>query len=109
MGPILRKTLLLGSASILFVILAVSLTPITSPLPPYTGQYEVGILDLETEVERREIHPAVLKETGGKAFEVRDGMFLFREEKNMEFEEKEIQSGYKKRVRLHVFMVVCTR
>ncbi|KAF1972212.1 hypothetical protein BU23DRAFT_535144 [Bimuria novae-zelandiae CBS 107.79] len=70
MGQLLRKTLLFGSAGLLFVIFAVSLTPITSPLPPYTGQYEVGILDLETEVERREIYPAVLKETGKKAFEL---------------------------------------
>lgn len=70
MGQVLRKTLLFGSAGALFIILAVSLSPITSPLPPYTGQYEVGILDLETEVEKREIHPATFKETGEKAFEV---------------------------------------
>ncbi|KAJ4302608.1 hypothetical protein N0V90_001497 [Kalmusia sp. IMI 367209] len=72
MGPILRKVLLFGSAGFLFVLLAVSLTPITSPLPPYTGQYEVGILDLETEVEeRREVYGegVVLKESGEKAFE----------------------------------------
>lgn len=71
MGQLLRKTLLFGSAGVLFILLAVSLTPITSPLPPYTGQYEVGILDLETELEKREIHPATLKGTSGaKAFEV---------------------------------------
>ena len=67
----LRQALLYGSASVLFLVLAISLTPITSPLPPYTGDYEVGILDVETEVERRTIHDAVLKETGEKAFEVR--------------------------------------
>jgi platelet-activating factor acetylhydrolase len=66
----LRQVLLYGSASVLFLVLAISLTPITSPLPPYTGDYEVGILDIETEVERRTIHDAVLKETGEKAFEV---------------------------------------
>jgi len=70
MGPSLRKALLFGSAGVLFLILVLSLTPITSPLPPYTGEHEVGILDLETGVERREIHPATLKETGLKAFEV---------------------------------------
>ena len=47
-----------------------SLTPITSPLPPYTGQHEVGILDVEVEVERRSIAEGILKETGEKAFEV---------------------------------------
>jgi platelet-activating factor acetylhydrolase len=66
----LRQALLYGSASVLFLIIAVSLTPITSPLPPYTGDYEVGILDIETELERRTVHDAVLKETGEKAFEV---------------------------------------
>ncbi|CAI6333692.1 unnamed protein product [Periconia digitata] len=65
-----RKAVLYGSASIIFLILVVSLTPITSPLPLYTGPYEVGILDLETEVKRRTIHPATLKETGNKAFEL---------------------------------------
>lgn len=73
MGPILRKVLLFGSAGLLFVVLAISLTPITSPLPPYTGQFEVGILDLETEVEEaREVYGegVVLKEGGEKAFEV---------------------------------------
>lgn len=68
----MRQALLYGSASVLFLVLAISLTPITSPLPPYTGDYEVGILDVETEVEKRTIHDAVLKETGEKAFEVRD-------------------------------------
>lgn len=77
MGQLLRKTLLFGSAGVLFIILAVSLTPITSPLPPYTGQYEVGILDLETDVEKKEIHPATLKGTDGtKAFEVSLGFSL---------------------------------
>jgi platelet-activating factor acetylhydrolase len=66
----LRQALLYGSAGVLFLVLAISLTPITSPLPPYTGDYEVGILDIETEVEKRTIHDAVLKETGERAFEV---------------------------------------
>lgn len=47
-----------------------SLTPITSPLPPYTGQHEVGILDVEVEVEKRVIAEGTLKETGVKAFEL---------------------------------------
>jgi platelet-activating factor acetylhydrolase len=68
----LRNALLFGSAGALFLILVISLTPITSPLPPYTGEYEVGVLDVETEVERRVVHDAVLKETGEKAFEVRN-------------------------------------
>ncbi|KAF2680200.1 hypothetical protein K458DRAFT_312410 [Lentithecium fluviatile CBS 122367] len=66
----LRNVLFYGSASALFILLALSLTPITSPLPPYVGDYEVGVLDIETEVERRLVHDAVLKETGEKAFEL---------------------------------------
>jgi platelet-activating factor acetylhydrolase len=47
-----------------------SLTPLTSPLPPYTGQHEVGVLDVETEVERRVVAEGVLKDSGDAAFEV---------------------------------------
>lgn len=65
-----RHLVLYSSASALFLFLVLSLTPIISPLPPYTGEYEVGILDLEVEVEKKIIHEAVLKETGQKAFEV---------------------------------------
>lgn len=65
-----RRILFLGSAFTLFWILVFSLSPITSPLPPYTGPHEVGILDLETAVEQRVIHDAVLKETGEPAFQV---------------------------------------
>lgn len=68
--PLSRRILLYTSASLLFLLLVTSLTPIISPLPPYTGQYEVGILDLETAVPRRAVHSAVLKETGEKAFEL---------------------------------------
>jgi len=65
-----QNILLFGSGSLLFFTFVFSLTPITSPLPPYTGPHEVGILDLETEVQRRTIHDAILKETGEKAFEL---------------------------------------
>jgi platelet-activating factor acetylhydrolase len=65
-----RRVIIFTSASLLFWILVFSLTPITSPLPPYTGPHEVGILDLETEVEKRVIHDAISKETGEKAFEL---------------------------------------
>lgn len=65
-----RRVIIFTSASLLFWILVFSLTPITSPLPPYTGPHEVGILDLETEVQKRVIHDGVLKETGEKAFEL---------------------------------------
>ncbi|KAF1939291.1 PAF-acetylhydrolase family member [Clathrospora elynae] len=66
----LRRVLFLTSAATLFFIFIFSLTPIISPLPPYTGPHEVGILDLETELEKRVIHDAVLKSTGEKAFEL---------------------------------------
>ncbi|KAF2012790.1 hypothetical protein BU24DRAFT_395948 [Aaosphaeria arxii CBS 175.79] len=65
-----RRFLLFGSAFVFFWIFVFSLTPLTAPLPPYTGQFEVGILDLEVEVEKRVINEAILKETGEKAFEL---------------------------------------
>ena len=65
-----QRVLFLTSAVFLFFLFIFSLTPITSPLPPYTGPHEVGILDVETEVQKRVIHDAILKETGEKAFEL---------------------------------------
>jgi platelet-activating factor acetylhydrolase len=65
-----RRLIIFTSASILFWVFVFSLTPITSPLPPYTGPHEVGILDVETEVQKRVIHDAILKETGDNAFEL---------------------------------------
>jgi platelet-activating factor acetylhydrolase len=69
---------IIGSGFVLFSIFLFSLTPITAPLPPYTGPHEVGVLDVETEVERRFIHDATLKETGEKAFEVRLSLTMSR-------------------------------
>jgi platelet-activating factor acetylhydrolase len=65
-----RRIILFTSASVLFWIVVIGLTPITSPLPPYTGPHEVGILDLETQVEKRVIREATLQETGKNAFEL---------------------------------------
>lgn len=65
-----RRVIIFTSASLLFWFFVFSLTPITSPLPPYAGPHEVGILDVETEVQKRIIHDAILKETGEKAFEL---------------------------------------
>ncbi|KAH8724754.1 PAF-acetylhydrolase family member [Phaeosphaeriaceae sp. PMI808] len=65
-----QRIIIFTSASLLFWIFVFSLTPITSPLPPYTGPHEVGILDVETEVQKRVIHDAILKETGDNAFEL---------------------------------------
>jgi platelet-activating factor acetylhydrolase len=65
-----RRIIIFTSASLLFWIFVFSLTPITSPLPPYTGIHEVGILDVETEVQKRVIYDAKLKETGDNAFEL---------------------------------------
>lgn len=65
-----RRVIIFTSASLLFWILLIGLTPVTFPLPPYTGPHEVGILDVETEVQKRIIHDAILKETGENAFEL---------------------------------------
>ncbi|KAF2128509.1 PAF-acetylhydrolase family member [Dothidotthia symphoricarpi CBS 119687] len=65
-----RRVLVFGSTTLVFFFFVFTLTPITSPLPPYTGPHEVGILDIETEVQRKVIHGAILKESGEKAFEL---------------------------------------
>ncbi|KAF2738649.1 hypothetical protein EJ04DRAFT_486123 [Polyplosphaeria fusca] len=65
-----KRIFLFGSAFVLFWIFVFSLTPITSPLPAYTGPHQVGVLDVEVEGQKRLIHDAVLKETGDKAFEL---------------------------------------
>ncbi|KAJ4366877.1 hypothetical protein N0V83_007405 [Neocucurbitaria cava] len=65
-----RRVLLFASAVFLFFIFIFSLTPITSPLPPYTGPHEIGILDVETEIQRRVVHDAKFKDTGENAFEL---------------------------------------
>ncbi|CAO2649342.1 Nn.00g067270.m01.CDS01 [Neocucurbitaria sp. VM-36] len=65
-----RRVLFFASAVFLFFVFIFSLTPITSPLPPYTGPHEVGILDVETEVQKRVVHDAIKKDTGENAFEL---------------------------------------
>ena len=65
-----RHILISCSAFVLFWICVLSLTPLTSPLPPYTGAHEVGILDVEVEVQKRVLSEAALRSTGEKAFEV---------------------------------------
>jgi len=65
-----RRIILFTSASVVFWLLVIGLTPITSPLPPYTGPHEVGILDVETEVRKQIIRNATLEETGKNAFEL---------------------------------------
>lgn len=65
-----QRVLFLASAVFLFILFIFSLTPITSPLPPYTGPHEVGILDVEIEVQKRVIHDAILKDKRGEAFKL---------------------------------------
>jgi platelet-activating factor acetylhydrolase len=66
-----RRFALYGSAAFLFCFFVLSLAPLTSPLPPYTGLHEVGILDVEVEIKKRRVAEGVLRETGEQAFEVR--------------------------------------
>jgi hypothetical protein len=65
-----RRLILSGSALSVFLFFVFTLTPIIQPLPPYTGEHDVGVLDVETPVERRVIYNATIKETGEPAFEV---------------------------------------
>ncbi|KAH7355552.1 PAF-acetylhydrolase family member [Pyrenochaeta sp. MPI-SDFR-AT-0127] len=65
-----QRITFLISGLFLFCVLIFTLTPIVSPLPPYTGPHEVGILDVETVVEKRIINEATSKETGEKLFEL---------------------------------------
>lgn len=43
---------------------------LSSALPPYTGDYQVGAIDLEVPVEPRNVGKSVYKDTGKPAFEV---------------------------------------
>ena len=44
--------------------------PLSRPLPPYTGEYGVGALDVEVPVTPRDIGKAVNKDTGQPALKV---------------------------------------
>ncbi|KAF2004505.1 PAF-acetylhydrolase family member [Amniculicola lignicola CBS 123094] len=59
-----------ASSFILFWILLFSLSPITSPLPKYTGPHGVGVLDVEVAVERRVVREGIIRETGERAFQL---------------------------------------
>lgn len=47
----------------------------SSRLPPYTGTYEVGVIDLEVPCEKRRVNDAVLKNTKEPAFELETVLF----------------------------------
>ena len=42
----------------------------SSSFPPYSGEYDVGTIDIETPCQTREISDAIFKSTGKPAFEV---------------------------------------
>jgi platelet-activating factor acetylhydrolase len=56
--------------------LAKTMSPLSNPLPNYSGPHHVGIIDLEADVETRVLHEAVLRETGEVALKVRYYSFL---------------------------------
>lgn len=43
----------------------------SSKLPPYTGQYPVGVIDIEAQCDKRTISDITLRKDGKSAFEVR--------------------------------------
>ena len=43
---------------------------LSSDLPPYTGEYDVGAIDIEVPVEERNIGKAVFRDSGESAFKV---------------------------------------
>ncbi len=47
----------------------------SSKLPQYSGPYKVGVVDIETPVEKRKISDAVLKDSGKPAFELETVLF----------------------------------
>ncbi|KAK5704912.1 hypothetical protein LTR97_002023 [Elasticomyces elasticus] len=47
----------------------------SSPLPQYTGDYNVGTIDIEVPVEKRNLSSAVFKDTGKPAFELETVLF----------------------------------
>jgi len=62
-----------GSFCLFF--LAKTMSPLSNPLPNYSGSYHVGIVDLEAAVETRVIHEAVLRETGEVALKLESVLF----------------------------------
>lgn len=48
---------------------------LSSKLPKYSGEYEVGTIDLEVPCENKIIDPVILKETGKPAFELKTVLF----------------------------------
>ena len=71
--PLLAWKYLLLSSALLYVsycfIFDVPLA--ASSLPPYTGPYDVGTIDVELPCTRRKISDATFKATGLPAFQVR--------------------------------------
>ena len=75
--PKLTVKYILSSAALLYFsyCLLVGVPFFSSDLPPYTGPYDVGTVDLEIPLESRQISDAIFKDTGLPAFELETVLF----------------------------------
>lgn len=55
--------------------ITVGMPLLSSKLPPYSGEYQVGVIDIEAPVEKRNISEAVFKDNGKPAFELETVFF----------------------------------
>ena len=71
----IRRVLL--ATVVLYVLyhIAFGMPLLSSKLPSYSGEYEVGTIDVEVPVPRRNISDAVFKDTGKPAFELETVLF----------------------------------
>jgi len=70
------KYILLFSLGVYFTICVLFDMPAFSDrLPPYSGKYEVGTIDIEVPCERRRLSDAVFKDSGKPAFELETVLF----------------------------------
>ena len=67
--PIKKGLLALGALYIIWRV-TFGMPILSDSLPVYSGEYEVGTIDLEVPVQRRNISDAVFKHTGEPAFQL---------------------------------------
>ena len=70
-----RYTLCALSLSYIFYCYFFNMPLLSSDLPPYTGPYSVGAIDLEAPCESRTIHDAIYKDSGEPAFKLDTVLF----------------------------------
>ncbi|KAF2488681.1 alpha/beta-hydrolase [Lophium mytilinum] len=61
--------------SAIVALFFVKMSPLSNPLPSYSGEHQVGIIDVEADCETRVLHPAVFREGGEVALKLESVFF----------------------------------